>query len=396
MDFWFFAYAAGSLQAGLLAVTLWQRRSRRAESQVLAFWLVVIAVDLGVRAWALSLPALVAFKPMRLVSLLPYLHGSLFYLYVRSVIRDRGLGGADVVHAAGFVVAAIATVPRLLLDRATLQSMLADGSAYRSGLPDAFLFLYSLGYITAATVAIRRHRELLRHTRSDTHPNALRWLVVVAACQYVIWGVALVQWLLPGVGISSRLIYVAVAAYVLVVGYASLLHRGEAADALAGLPAGHAADTGTVAATASTGDAEAGAGPSTPAADDPRFEAVLARLRQLMETEALYCQPALNIAGLARRSGYPEYLVSAVINRRIGKPFWDYVNTYRVEAVRARLLDTQETRTALQLAYDHGFTSKSTFNAAFKRLLGQTPSECRAQSAAGPGGVASTTPPAPG
>jgi AraC-like DNA-binding protein len=389
MDFWFFAYAAGSLQAALLAITLWQRRTRRAESQVLAIWLVVIAIDLGVRAWALSQPALAAYKPMRFVSLLPFLHGSLFYLYARAVIRDRGLRWGDLWHAGGFLIAAVTNGARLLLDAETLQAMLAAGTAYRSVLPDATLFFYSMGYITAATVMIRRHREHLCNTRSDTHPNALRWLVVVSLCQYVIWSIALLQWLLPQSGISPRLIYVAVAAFVLVVGYASLLHRGDTLEAV---------EQPAMASVAAEPPATADPGPSTadPAADDPRVDAVLLRLQQLMETEALYCQPALNIAALARRSGYPEYLVSAVINRRIGKPFWDYVNSYRVEAVRARLRDPGESRTALQLAYDHGFTSKSTFNAAFKRLLGQTPSECRALSGVAPSGVAGTTPPAAG
>lgn len=92
---------------------------------------------------------------------------------------------------------------------------------------------------------------------------------------------------------------------------------------------------------------------------------------------ALYREPALTIGQLARRSGYPEYLVSAVINRRCGGTFWDYVNRLRVEAVRERLCDGADTRTLLDIAYDCGFTSKSTFNAAFKRQVGDTPSAYR-------------------
>jgi AraC-like DNA-binding protein len=116
--------------------------------------------------------------------------------------------------------------------------------------------------------------------------------------------------------------------------------------------------------------------------DDVRFPAVEARLSKLMlGDDALYREPALTIGQVAKRSGYPEYLVSAVINRRFGGTFWDYINRLRVDAVRVRLLDRQDTRTILDIAYDCGFTSKSTFNAAFKRQIGETPSSYRKMAA---------------
>jgi AraC-like DNA-binding protein len=113
------------------------------------------------------------------------------------------------------------------------------------------------------------------------------------------------------------------------------------------------------------------------AEDDARFPEVEARLVRLMADEHLYREPALTIGQLARRSGYPEYLVSAVINHRLGATFWDYINHLRIDAVRERLADPGETRTILDLAYACGFTSKSTFNAAFRRETGETPSDYR-------------------
>ncbi|WP_343203072.1 helix-turn-helix domain-containing protein [Stenotrophomonas maltophilia] len=69
--------------------------------------------------------------------------------------------------------------------------------------------------------------------------------------------------------------------------------------------------------------------------------------------------------------------MSAVINRRFGENFWDYINRQRIEAAAAHLADGADTRTILDIAYACGFTSKSTFNAAFKRQLGETPSVFR-------------------
>ncbi|MGH8721832.1 MAG: helix-turn-helix transcriptional regulator, partial [Burkholderiales bacterium] len=116
-------------------------------------------------------------------------------------------------------------------------------------------------------------------------------------------------------------------------------------------------------------------------AGDPRFPEVEARLMRLMEDDALYREPALTIGQVARRSGYPEYLVSAVINRRLGGNFWEWINRQRIDAARRSLADPADQRTILDIAYACGFTSKSTFNAAFKRVLHETPSAWRRRSA---------------
>ena len=134
------------------------------------------------------------------------------------------------------------------------------------------------------------------------------------------------------------------------------------------------------------GDSRAGSGRYA------RYAEVEARLAQLMAARsALYREPALTIGQVAKRSGYPEYLVSAVINRRLGGSSGitsiacGWRRCVRGWPIRA------ETRTILDIAYDCGFTSKSTFNAAFKRQVGETPSGYRRRhAAAGPAAVTAT------
>jgi AraC-like DNA-binding protein len=182
-----------------------------------------------------------------------------------------------------------------------------------------------------------------------------------------------------------------VAGWVLLVGYFSLLHGAE----LAGIsPTSDNFDVG-IEASAQPPEAPLIPAPRADPADqprsaddaveDPRSDAVAGRLQELMQEQFLYREPTLSIARLARRSGYPEYLVSAVINRRFGCPFWDYVNRHRVDEARRCLRDPSDSRTALDIAYACGFTSKSTFNAAFKRFAGETPSACRAAAGQGSG-----------
>ncbi len=368
MTAWQLIYVIGAAQALLLAAALWRRPTDCHANRFLAGWMLLVCVDLCVRAWAQVDHSLTTFRLMRLVSLFPFLHASAFYLYVRTLISGQSLRWRDLRHTAGFAVALLASIQLLSMDAQSLRLVPPGQSLgfWRFGLwSDFFLFGYSLSYVSYAVATVLRRRRELRQTQSDHSPEALRWLMVVAASQCVIWLVALLQALLPNRWLANEAIYVAVAAWVLLAGYMSLLNSAAAL----------ASDAEDVKGAEDNSEDRPA---SDTAEDDQRFDDVAQRLEQLM-AEGIYRQTALSIGQLAKRSGYPEYLVSAVINRRFGCPFWDYVNRHRVEAAKAHLLDPADTRTALEIAYDCGFSSKSTFNAAFKRFAGQTPSQCRRQ-----------------
>jgi len=58
------------------------------------------------------------------------------------------------------------------------------------------------------------------------------------------------------------------------------------------------------------------------------------------------------------------------------KNFYTFINEYRVEEVKKRLVDHQyDHLTFLAIAYECGFNSKSSFNFIFKKSTGMTPSE---------------------
>lgn len=370
MTIWLLIFSVAGGQALLLAIALWRRPFDRPANRLLSAWMLLVCVDLGIRAWAQVDQTGASFRPMRLASLFPFLHASAFYLYVRTLISGKVVGWRDLLHGAGFFVALALSTEIFIASAEQIANALSLGHArgfWRLGhWSSLILFGYSVAYIVAAVRLVAGERRRLLDTRSDVDPDALRWLMVVAASQCVIWMTALVDSFVPGLSDGNELIYAAVAGWILLAGYLSLVQpQSAAAPADQNRPVNADAIEPQQTATA------------TEQANDPRFDAVAERLRVLMEDDHLYRETALSIAQLARRSGYPEYLVSAVINRRFGCPFWDYINRYRVEQARDRLSDPGETRTALDIAYDCGFSSKSTFNAAFKRLLDETPSACR-------------------
>ncbi|HBS57143.1 MAG TPA: AraC family transcriptional regulator [Stenotrophomonas sp.] len=360
---WTIVFAIGAAQAVLLSLALWRRPVNAGANRVLAAWIALIGIDLAVKAVYWNPSTYGTAKALRLVGLFPFLYGSLFYVYVKVLTEARSARWRDALHLSGFafVLALHAGIflHGLVPADGWPARWLPDTAGLEGWRLNIALYAYSLTYVVAGLVQVGRYRHRLRQRHSDTDRRSLHWIDAMSVSQIVIWLIATVQWLARIPWIDYPLIYGSVAAWVFLMGYLSLV-QGPVQIEPAAEP-----------------DA---AEPDAPAeTDDPRFADVQTRLSQLMAGPQVYREPALTIGQLAKRAGYPEYLVSAVINRRFQENFWEYINRLRIEAAAQHLADAADTRTILDIAYACGFTSKSTFNAAFKRQIGATPSAFRRQ-----------------
>ncbi len=110
----------------------------------------------------------------------------------------------------------------------------------------------------------------------------------------------------------------------------------------------------------------------------------LDRLLKYMEDEKPYLESDLTVRTLARKLSMPQKELSQVINDCLDMNFWKFVNEYRVQEARQLLLDSKSSkRSILEIAYDAGFNSKSSFNEVFKKQLNMTPSKFKQAHAAG-------------
>jgi len=101
-------------------------------------------------------------------------------------------------------------------------------------------------------------------------------------------------------------------------------------------------------------------------------EQTLKLLSEYMSTEKPYLDPELSLQKLATGLNLPEKQLSLLINKHIGKHFFDYVNEYRINDAKT-LLKEQTELTVLEILYQIGFNSKSSFYTAFKKETLQTP-----------------------
>ena len=110
----------------------------------------------------------------------------------------------------------------------------------------------------------------------------------------------------------------------------------------------------------------------------PRLDA--AQLNALLDDLALLSKPDLRIRDVAESAGLLVEDLSYALRASLDESFFEYVNRKRIERVQILFKDPARCEaTVLELAFEAGFQSKSTFNRVFRAQTGQTPSQWRAR-----------------
>ncbi|UEQ77275.1 helix-turn-helix domain-containing protein [Chryseobacterium arthrosphaerae] len=103
-------------------------------------------------------------------------------------------------------------------------------------------------------------------------------------------------------------------------------------------------------------------------------------LKDFMLEKEPYLDSSLTIQDLSGQVRIPVKDLSTLINLYMDKHFFDFVNEYRIEKAMEILKDpSQKELTVLEILYQVGFNSKSSFNTSFKKYTGKTPTDFRKQ-----------------
>jgi YesN/AraC family two-component response regulator len=99
-----------------------------------------------------------------------------------------------------------------------------------------------------------------------------------------------------------------------------------------------------------------------------------------MDKEKPYLNPTLTLKELSTELSIPSRYLSQIINEHMQSNFYDYISKYRIEEAKKLLSDLSCDKTVLEILYEVGFNSKSSFNTAFKKFTGITPSRFKKES----------------
>ncbi|GGY86687.1 hypothetical protein GCM10011613_34820 [Cellvibrio zantedeschiae] len=353
----FFAAATqGFLLAGVLAI---HKRNIQA-NHILALWVALLSLDLlGQIFYAediyKQLPQLIG-----LTNCLPLSYAGFFFLYVRSFTTGQPIRWQDIFHFVGYFAGILLISPDLLSSPESKLELVAritaDQEPWQYRLIDWFMPTYATIYAIACIVLLKRNQSAVNKAR-------FKWLHGLLLINITIWLVVWLCTLVPYFHIPSnnQLVYFLVSLFIYLLGYASLRQP----DLF----------------SAPTNDLVSETKDSVPKYGDNRLpddlrEQILAALEQHMREQTPWRSSNLTLSQLAESTGLASHHISQVLNDHHGQSFNDYLNQYRVNAL-CHMLSEPHSQNLLDLALSCGFSSKSSFNAIFKKQTGKTPSEYR-------------------
>ncbi len=327
-----------------------------------------------------------------------FLLGPLLYQYVRILTGRQSLGDLLWVHLipAGVTVLMLVLFHCLPLEE---KRRLVTDELASQGRTDPLMFLAALqilAYLFAALFQLRRYALALKERYSSIERLSFTWLrnfLLVNTVLWLIWSTAMLTH--SRVALALDYIGFPLAAYVLA---AFALRAPEvliASDAVDLSPTGSVpaapqetaenipkANTPESLTMTATQSDEVGRSEGAKYQKSRLPEAILMhyekKLAALMNNNKAYLESELTLMQLANRLGISSHHLSQLLNERLKVTFFDYVNQLRVEEVKRLLCDPASSqKPILELAFEAGFSSKSTFNSIFKRVTGQSPSVYR-------------------
>ncbi|MEM8508760.1 MAG: helix-turn-helix domain-containing protein [Bacteroidota bacterium] len=366
--------SSGSLTLFIIILIL-GRRNRSLSNTILIVWLMVFLLNIvtlfilyeATPPFSIAQSLLLEFSEVSI-----FAHGPLFWLYTRSLTEeDFTLDWKHRYHFIPFVIAYVLFLAHIFSRTEMAQPL-------RNTI--TILKMASFApYVILVLVQLKGHRIRVARIFSNIEEKTLQWISFLGWGILVIWAVAGGSLLLdrlttihiPQYG--GLIAHITICIFVFFMGYFGLNQPsvfGTHQTASLGL------------------DPNTNHGKSSNGNEFPKYKnsgldpegskRIQKDLLQLMKTATPYLEKELTLYTLAEQLGVQSNHLSQVINSLEGKNFFDFINTYRVESAKEKIRDGNcQKLTLLGIAFDSGFNSKASFNRAFKKVTGQTPTEYR-------------------
>ena len=325
---------------------------RKTPNLFLAAFLALTAIELTVWLWGglggdLTWPVALWFAVGKLQ--MPIF----FFFFLSSCYSDFRLKRHDALHLIPFILSLFANWPGM-----PGLGLVGEAFAFESRLSWLTTQLVYFGYMVAIVALLWRFRGRFRQHHSGGRSELLIWLSQLAAASLFARLVILSRDTLSFIASES---FIAMSLHVLGALLALGIISWIALLSMLRPQLFRDVDRRVLALS-----------------DQRRFSANadLSRIQAHMADAKPFLDPQLSLERLADQLAMTPREVSEVLNSRAGQHFFDFVNRYRIEYAQTLLRETPK-RSILEVQHDSGFNSKSSFNTAFRKHTGTTPSAWR-------------------
>lgn len=347
----------GVVQGGLISFFL-LRHKKRDQSQIfLSLFLIVVGLQLTFKVitkmWLMENVNLF----YNLSYSLPYLAGPLIYLFIRSRLTQDRFSPAQLFHFLPYIVLLI-TYLRAYIAKTHYVDVVTVWLLH----PYVELFL-KLAFLFSYTFM---SWKLLKGSQSVVRSGLTQFLIFASSAEAIIIITMTLTQLYYGSFPDVRLLFLVLTIVIYWISY-KLIAQPElflpAAENSAIIPMKVDKNASRY--------AHSGLKPED-------AERIAAALNDAMHQRKLYIEADLTIDKLANTLNISRHHLSQVLNERFQKSYFDFISGFRIEEARHRLAEQKYAHfTIAAIALDSGFSSVSSFNEAFKKQFGVTPSKFR-------------------
>lgn len=366
-----YIFLIAAFNAFFFMVLLLQKKPKSLHDNILVYWLIYLGLYTGMYAFNShdffeSFPLLSS----SFISLF-MLHGSFLYLYISSLaLKKDHLKIEDFIHFVPFLLFNLYLLSAIFFSDIS-QGISLDHSSKNFDPPILFIIFLILTVLSGPAyflLSIRLFRKLdanISNNFSYSENIDLDWLRKLVLIFGIIWSalmiIASIYHVLHlfSMTFCTDGLFLSLSVFIILIGYFGLKQKEifihypkENQDYVTDSPKKYA-------------------GSDLKEAD---AKAYAEKLKRYMAAEKPYLNPSIILPQLANDLEIPSHHLSQVINEIFELNFFDFINQYRVEEVKTKILDSKfMSYSLLGIAYESGFNSKSAFNRIFKKSTGITP-----------------------
>ena len=367
-------YLIGILLSTFLTFLLLIKKNKSKADKILLAWLFLMSIH-QVFFYIVDNNGINEYPYLLGVEMpMPILHGIFLYFYTLAITGNKLKKKWHVIlHFIPFLSLIILAIPFYTLSNVEkIYVFENDGAGFEWYSLYSLILISTSGFFYSiwALILVKKHQSKIQNRFSNTDKKELQWLRSLSIGYAIIWVIA--------VFFEGPIIFSAVVILVLFIAFFGINQLNIFYSNIAPLENNQLKPKEALEVTTENAmslnekkkvEKYAKSGLTEQKATD-----IYENLKDLMVKNSYYKNEDLTLVELSKKlEVHPNHL-SQVINEKENKNFYNYINTLRIEEfIQLALLPENKKYTMISLAYDCGFSTKSTFNKHFKLVTGKTP-----------------------
>ena len=298
----------------------------------------------------------------------------IFYLYVKAVCHsDFRLKPKHLALIIPFAIANLVFIPRFYLAN-TVDSIYIF-EHFKQMLEIRFFYILAelqyAFYIVLIFIILKKYKEIYLANYTNTNNSSYKWLFqmtvffLIAHC--IVFFKSIIRYTNYSIFLNSSNLVIGTIA--LIISCWFVLKALNNPDLFKGVDSNMLLVNEVVIST------------EKESFETPKSAEIISQIelvkKYVLENES-YLEPSLTIQELSQHVNIPVRDLSVLINHHMNQHFFDFINEYRIQKAMQILKDSSKSKlTILEILYEVGFNSKSSFNTAFKKHTNKTPTEFR-------------------